>query len=41
LLVRLPAYPGHVYWAVGPTVALVETATGLVRALLYDALLPR
>jgi hypothetical protein len=40
LLGRLPAYPGHVYWAVGPTVVLVETATGLVRALLYDALLP-
>ncbi len=41
LLVRLPRHPGFEYLALGATVVLVETATGLVRETLYDVLLPR
>lgn len=40
LILRLPSYPGLDYVAIGATVLLVETATGIIRSLLYDALLP-
>lgn len=41
LLHRLPAWPGHQYLAVGATIVLIEAATGIVRQILTDALLPR